>query len=68
MARLVDLVNVLRSKNSGPFQITFDLFFPDDAVYRRVLDSGVIAVDRIAALYELDASKVQLIPSPQILA
>ena len=68
MARLVDLVDVLRSKNAGPFQITFDLFFPNDANYDRVLDSGVLDPDRVAPLYGLDPNRVRLIPFRRIRA
>ena len=37
--RLYDLALVCRSKNAGPFQVTIDLMFDDEAAYRRVLSS-----------------------------
>ena len=37
MTRLVDLAKVLRSKNSGPFELTMDILMPDEASYRRVM-------------------------------
>ena len=40
--RLYDLARVLRSKNSGPYEITLDILFDDPANYRRALDSGLI--------------------------
>ena len=39
MDRLVDVASMLRSKNSGPFLITLDIFFSDLAAYRRVMDT-----------------------------
>ena len=36
MAQLQQLAKVIRSKNSGPFEITFDVIFDDAAVYQRV--------------------------------
>ena len=47
MPTLYDLASVLRSKNAGPFQITFDIMFDDEATYRRVIAA---ARDRKLAL------------------
>jgi hypothetical protein len=61
MTRLQDLADVLRSKNAGPFQITIDLMFPDEATYQRVLQSEAIGRERIAALYGVAPSEVSVI-------
>lgn len=53
MDRLVDLAKVLRSKNSGPFEITLDVLFDDPAKYQRVVDSGIINIQMICELYHL---------------
>ena len=37
--RLYELAKVLRSKNSGPYEITLDILFDDPEKYRRVVDS-----------------------------
>ena len=50
---LGDLAQVIRSKNAGPFEITFDVMFTDPDVYRRVRDSGVLSRERICATYEV---------------
>lgn len=42
MQRLYELTKVLRSKNSGPFEITLDILFDNPQTYRRVLDSGAV--------------------------
>ena len=34
--RLRDLAKVIRSKNSGPFEITFDVIFAESAPYELV--------------------------------
>jgi len=60
MARLVDLVDVLRSKNAGPFQLTIDLFFPDELTYQRVVESQVLDPTRIAALYDIHPKQVRI--------
>jgi hypothetical protein len=51
--RLYDAASVLRSKNSGPFEITVDALFDDPAVYRRIKESGAINRERIAELYNI---------------
>ena len=48
---LKDLAKVIRSKNSGPFEITFDVIFEDDAAYRRVKQSGALNAAKIMQLY-----------------
>ncbi len=53
MDRLVDLVKVLRSKNSGPFQITLDILFDDKEKYDRVVRSNAITIASMASLYNL---------------
>ncbi len=40
--RLYDLAKVMRSKNSGPFEITLDILFDSPAAYERVKASGAI--------------------------
>jgi hypothetical protein len=62
MARLVDLAQVLRSKNAGALLCTLDMMFEDEATYRRVLDSGEINVQRIADLYGVSNNEVSIIP------
>lgn len=58
MARLYDLASVVRSKNSGPFEITLDALFDDPAVYEHVKQSGVITKELIAGLYHVEESSV----------
>jgi len=57
---LASLARLIRSKNAGPFVLTFDIMFDDEARYRRVKDAGVLTRERIAALYNLAPDRVQL--------
>ena len=57
---LASLARLIRSKNAGPFVLTFDIMFEDEERYRRVKDSGVLTRERIASLYSLPVDKVQL--------
>lgn len=62
MTRLVDLAQVLRSKNAGALLCTLDMMFEDDETYRRVRDSGAITPQRIAQLYGVSDNEVSIIP------
>ncbi len=56
--RLYDWAKVLRSKNAGPFELTLDIMFDDEAKYRLVKESGVINRDLICRLYGIPAEDV----------
>ncbi|MDQ2874892.1 MAG: DUF4387 domain-containing protein [Actinomycetota bacterium] len=50
---LKDLAQVIRSKNAGPYEITFDVMFTDPAAYAHVRDSGALTRARIRQLYRV---------------
>ena len=56
--RLDRLAKVIRSKNAGPFELTFDVMFDDPAAYERVKQSGVINAARIAEAYRVRVDDV----------
>ena len=58
MAMLGDLAKLIRSKNAGPFTLTFDVMFDEEATYRRVVASGVLTRTSFAALYRVPEEKV----------
>ena len=58
MARLGDLAQLIRSKNAGPFALTFDILFADADLYRRVKATGVLGPDLFARLYHLPPERV----------
>jgi len=55
---IADLADVIRSKNSGPYEITFDIIFKDLAMFEKVAQAGVINADSFAALYHLNPGEV----------
>lgn len=61
MTQLIDLADVLRSKNAGPLTLTIDVMFEDKDKYERVVRSGVINQKKISALYNVDENDVQII-------
>ncbi len=58
---LKDLAKVLRSKNSGPFQITLDILFDDINNYKRVINSNIFTKENISKLYNLDSKDITAI-------
>jgi hypothetical protein len=59
MPELWEFTKLIRSKNAGPFELTFDLMFKDRESYERVLNSGVISIESISQLYRVDPSDVR---------
>ena len=59
MTTLAHLARLIRSKNAGPFELTFDIMFEDAATYRRVRESGVLTREAIALRYGLAPEKVK---------
>jgi len=58
MRRLIDIARVIRSKNSGPFELTLDILFNDAATFAAVRESGEINAERIAQLYAMASHDV----------
>ncbi len=61
MDKLSNLVKVLRSKNSGPFELTIDILFDSEENYKRVRDSGKITQDSISSLYNIPKENVNAV-------
>lgn len=58
MSSLASLARLIRSKNAGPFVLTFDVMFDDQLTYNRVRNSGLLTRETIAKLYNQDIAKV----------
>ena len=59
MTQLAELASLVRSKNAGPFVLTFDVLFDDAEKYYRVKNSGVLSRDSFAALYKCSPNMVR---------
>ena len=55
------LAKLIRSKNAGPFWITFDLMFESESDFQRVVKAGVPAKDWIAETYRVPENGVGLV-------
>ncbi len=58
MEILRNLATVIRSKNAGPFEITFDVIFGDQEHYQRVKRSGVLTSALVCDLYKVDPADI----------
>ncbi len=56
---LPDVAPVIRSKNAGPFHLTFDIMFSDGAVFRYLVDTGQVSRERFARSYGLRPEDVR---------
>ncbi|HHY10669.1 MAG TPA: DUF4387 domain-containing protein [Firmicutes bacterium] len=56
MRYVKDAASVVRSKNAGPYELTFDLMFPDEKTFLEVSKS--VTKEKIAELYRIEEAKV----------
>lgn len=59
MAALWQLAKLIRSKNAGPFILTFDILFDSRDTYLRVIKSGVVCPELFARLYDVDPDTIR---------
>ncbi|KAJ0384595.1 hypothetical protein COL922a_008046 [Colletotrichum nupharicola] len=52
-ATMRDVASVVRSKNSGPFELTFDIMFDDEKHYQRAKRANVLTNETIKKLYQI---------------
>ncbi len=57
--RLVDIASVIRSKNSGPYELTLDIIFRDQGTYEKVKRAGVIHRGLISRIYGLSEEEIR---------
>lgn len=55
---LRDLAAVIRSKNSGPYELTFDIIFKDFEIYEKVKAAKAINAKVFCDLYKIPESAI----------
>jgi hypothetical protein len=58
---LREVARVIRSKNSGPFELTLDVMFTDRPRYELFKSRGLIDVSLIAKLYGVPEKEVSVV-------
>ena len=56
--KLIDLAKVIRSKNSGPYELTFDIILKDKETFELLVRKQCINAKLIAELYKISESDV----------
>ena len=56
--KIRDVAKTLRSKNCDPFFTTFDIFFDNKEIYKKVCESKIINKDNLSNLYNIKLEDV----------
>ncbi len=67
MRELWEFTKLIRSKNAGPFELTFDIMFKDREGFDTVVSSGKISAEAIARLYRVAQEQVRSFVIPDLL-
>ena len=67
MKELWEFTKLIRSKNAGPFELTFDNMFKDADCFDQVMKSGKLSAGAIAKLYEIELGQVRFFVMKQLL-
>lgn len=67
MRELWELTTLIRSKNAGPFELTFDIMFKDREALDKALNSGKISPEALARLYRVEQKQMRYFVIPELL-
>lgn len=56
--KLKDIAEVIRSKNAGPYELTFDIIFKDWDTFNKACENRIINEEVIAGLYHIPVEDV----------
>ncbi|MCL2415609.1 MAG: DUF4387 domain-containing protein [Defluviitaleaceae bacterium] len=56
--KLIDVADVIRSKNSGPFELTFDIMFKDTDFFQKFVAAKIITPEIFAELYGISTESI----------
>lgn len=56
--KLIDVAEVIRSKNAGPYELTFDIIFKEWSMFETFVEKQLITKELIAGLYNIEIDKV----------
>ncbi len=68
MSKVSEVCRHVRSKNAGPFWITLDLFFRDQAMFDKYADAPELQVPAVAALFDVEEGLAKRFVLPTLLA
>ena len=56
--KLIDVASVIRSKNSGPYELTFDVIFKDFEMYGKAKAAQILRPETFCPLYSIPESDI----------
>ena len=56
--KLTDLADIIRSKNSGPYELTFDIMFKSFEIFEGVLQTGQINEELVCGLFNITKNQI----------
>ena len=56
--KLTELADVIRSKNSGPYELTFDIIFKDEDIYKKIAAADIFNPEMFSKLYGVEKDKI----------
>lgn len=60
--KLIDIADVVRSKNSGPYELTLDVIFKSRHLFEKTKSADAINAPLVSRLYGLDTSdKIKIV-------
>ncbi|WP_435532599.1 DUF4387 domain-containing protein [Streptomyces violaceusniger] len=68
LTTLLDYCSLVRSKNAGPFTLTFDFMCHDQAAYDALVATGFLNPTLFATLYDADPGQILVVNHPLALA
>ena len=68
MAKLIELCSLIRSKNAGPFTLTFDVMFSSEENYQHAKRAQPITAAMMARLFRQDQQDVLVVYHDNALA
>ena len=68
MATLLDYCTLVRSKNAGPFTLTFDFMCRDEHTYHALVNTGLLSPALFAGLFDAAEEQVTVVGHPLALA
>lgn len=60
MPELWEMTKLIRSKNAGPFELTFDIMFKDNGSFQKAVKSGFCSPEKIAREYGVQPDCVKV--------
>ena len=59
MKKILDIARVVRSKNSGPYELVLDIMLKNRELFDRLRQSGQFSAEKVAAAYGVELAEIR---------